>query len=205
MYYDVLSVRLSTCFEVMRNSLHYKKSIHIMAESLYKISAKIISNVLEGKGGVKSLVYNRSNANPKQNKSIFALVSETLKYEPIISEIIKNTEIEKELNKKKRNNKKNQIIDSRSIVLILIYELFFSQRKRINSGKSFWKSLIMSNKNSINSNLVRLKIKKNAINNSDLLPESASYVLFILWFFSFISLHICLYILVQIYNNNHST
>ena len=153
-----------------------------MTSSLYKISAGIISQVLNGQGGVKSLVYNRKNADSRQNKSVYALVSQTLKYHPIIDEIIKNTEIETQLTKRKQklNNKKQnkslKPMDDYATVLIIIYELYFSERKNINSGKNFWKTLILKNKNSIYSNLVRLKIKNNVSNNRDLLPKSMSLV-----------------------------
>ncbi|XP_072325410.1 28S rRNA (cytosine-C(5))-methyltransferase isoform X3 [Scyliorhinus torazame] len=98
---------------------------------------------------------------PRGNiKQLFALVCETLKYTPVLEEIINTTDLLKK-------EKKLQI----NVAKVLVYDLLFG--KGLKCGGS-WKALIMKHRSQLKSALARLKVKRKVSCNEDLLETKAS-------------------------------
>ncbi|XP_041054354.1 probable 28S rRNA (cytosine-C(5))-methyltransferase [Carcharodon carcharias] len=125
--------------------------------ALYVKAAAILGQVEGKRGSVKTLVYNSGHKNIKQ---LFALVCETLKYTPVLKEIISTTDLLKK-------EKKLQI----NVAKVLVYDLLFG--KGLKCGGS-WKALIMKHRSQLKSALARLKVKRKVSCNEDLIETKAS-------------------------------
>ncbi|XP_067864144.1 probable 28S rRNA (cytosine-C(5))-methyltransferase isoform X1 [Heptranchias perlo] len=125
--------------------------------ALYVKAAAILEQVEQKRGSVKTLVYNSGHQNIKQ---LFALVCETLKYTPVLKELISTTNLLKE-------EKKLQI----NVAKVLVYDLLFG--KGLKCGGS-WKALIMKHRSQLKSALARLKVKRKVSRNEDLIETKVS-------------------------------
>uniref|UniRef100_UPI00398ECCAB 28S rRNA (cytosine-C(5))-methyltransferase n=1 Tax=Pristiophorus japonicus TaxID=55135 RepID=UPI00398ECCAB len=127
--------------------------------ALYVKAAAILEQ-LEGKqGSVKTLVYNSGHQNIKQ---LFALVCETLKYTPVLKDIISTTNLLKKEKKLQMN-----------VAKLLVYDLLFG--KGLKCGGN-WKALIMKHRSQLQSALARLKVKRKVSRNEDLIETKASSI-----------------------------
>ncbi|XP_062887352.1 probable 28S rRNA (cytosine-C(5))-methyltransferase [Mobula hypostoma] len=125
--------------------------------ALYGKAAAVLQQAGEQRGSVKSLVYNSGYENIKQ---LYALVCETLRYTPVLEEIISMTDLLKK-------EKKLQI----NIAKVLVYDLLFG--KGLKCGGS-WKVLIMKHRSQLKSALARLKVKRKVYRDEDLIESKPS-------------------------------
>ncbi|KAJ3293235.1 putative 28S rRNA (cytosine-C(5))-methyltransferase [Rhizoclosmatium sp. JEL0117] len=98
-------------------------------------------------------------ATDKERKAVFAIVCQVLKYKEPVSTIIANSGINPSALKGKKS----------SIYLVLIYELLFG--KGFKSAPSQLRNLVIPHKTRLTAELAKLKIKKRAVKNEDLIPE----------------------------------
>eukprot|EP01132_Coremiostelium_polycephalum_P010820 gene10820-13257_t len=124
----------------------------------YQQASNVIDGLIQKKGSIKGLSYNNKNESQKTSKTCYALVCETLKYKEIIDEIIELTPL---IKKEKLKY---------SLLIVMIYELLFSQQQSIKGGGKD-KKIVLNFKNQLSTALARLKIKKKVSENIDLLPE----------------------------------
>ncbi|ORX86913.1 S-adenosyl-L-methionine-dependent methyltransferase [Anaeromyces robustus] len=122
----------------------------------YIQAAKILDKLALKKTTIKAVTL---ADDVKEKKKMYAIINETLKYKPIITEIIEKSQILK-------NEKKL----SKSLAIILIYDLLFGHAKNFKNAPVFQK-IMNKNKARLNAELVKIKIRNKAINNEDLLPE----------------------------------
>jgi len=126
------------------------------APGFYIQAAKILDKLALKKTTIKAVTL----ANDvKEKKKMYAIINETLKYKPIIVEIIEKSQL-----------LKNERKLSKSLAIILVYDLLFGHAKNFKNAPAFQK-IMNKNKARLNAELVKIKIKHNAINNEDLLPE----------------------------------
>ncbi|CAI5756111.1 unnamed protein product [Candida verbasci] len=116
---------------------------------LYFEAEKVLKSKNTNNGSLQSRIFNDKSLK-NDPKHIFALVYSTLKYKPYINEIIKKSKI-------KNDNKKIKI--SNELLLLLIHDLNFSSKGRIQSGKHPIKDFIMSYKTRLHSELIKLKLR----------------------------------------------
>ncbi|ORY50935.1 S-adenosyl-L-methionine-dependent methyltransferase [Rhizoclosmatium globosum] len=98
-------------------------------------------------------------ATDKERKAVFAIVCQVLKYKEPVSTIIANSGINPSALKGKKS----------SIYLVLIYELLFG--KGFKSAPSQLRNLVIPHKTRLTAELAKLKIKRRAVKNEDLIPE----------------------------------
>jgi putative methyltransferase len=123
-------------------------------------AASILAQFLSGKGGIKALALNNSNSSNNNTKqTAYRLVCETLKYKEILDEIISHSPLKAHLQGVNNN-----------LLLIQLYELLFGINHSIQGGGAV-KKLILQYKNSLQTELVRIKIRRNVSEDLDLLPD----------------------------------
>ncbi|ORX55467.1 S-adenosyl-L-methionine-dependent methyltransferase [Piromyces finnis] len=122
----------------------------------YVQAAKILDKLALKKTTIKAVTL---ADDVKEKKKMYAIINETLKYKPIISEIIEKSQILK-------NEKKL----SKSLAIVLVYDLLFGHAKNFKNAPAFQK-IMNKNKARLNAELVKIKIRKKAVNNEDLLPK----------------------------------
>ncbi|XP_032901922.1 28S rRNA (cytosine-C(5))-methyltransferase [Amblyraja radiata] len=122
--------------------------------ALYVKAAAVLGQLEAKHGSVKTLVFNSGHKNIKQ---LYALVCETLRYSPVLEDIISTTALLKKEKKLQMN-----------VAKVLVYDLLFG--KGLKCGGS-WKALIMKHRSQLNSTLARLKIKRKVCRNEDLIES----------------------------------
>ncbi|KAJ3239968.1 putative 28S rRNA (cytosine-C(5))-methyltransferase [Chytriomyces hyalinus] len=105
---------------------------------------RIVENTVEGE---------------KERKAVFAIVCQVLKYREPITTIIANSDMNQSALKGKKS----------SLYLVLVYELLFG--KGFKSAPSSLRALVMPHKTRFTAELAKLKIKKRAIKDEDLVPD----------------------------------
>nr|CAB3264457.1 probable 28S rRNA (cytosine-C(5))-methyltransferase [Phallusia mammillata] len=121
---------------------------------LYKTAESILQKAKKHQGSVKNLVFAANYKNPKQ---LFALVCETLKYWDVLEEIISQSKL--------------RIKASSEMAALLVYDQLFG--KGIQCGGKL-KFLVAKHKLLLQSTLVRVKVKRGAVTNSELLSNEKS-------------------------------
>lgn len=132
----------------------------------YQQSAKVVQQVLNKKGDIKTLLYHNIKQGDIINPLVYALVHKTIEFHPLLKEIIAKTpKIAIEFNRKSNHS-------AQSLFLILIYELLFGNKKNLmrkcNKNKKYTR-MILENKNALHSALVRMKIRLHVSHNHQLL------------------------------------
>ena len=117
-------------------------------------ASSILDGLLKKKGGLKTLAYGE---NVKNKRSTYALVCETLKFKSVMDEIFQATNFYK-ATKLKRS----------TIIYVLVYDLLFG-RGKIEGGGAMKKKLLEHSR-VMSTALVRLKIRRKAKSNEELLP-----------------------------------
>uniref|UniRef100_K3WX53 SAM-dependent MTase RsmB/NOP-type domain-containing protein n=1 Tax=Globisporangium ultimum (strain ATCC 200006 / CBS 805.95 / DAOM BR144) TaxID=431595 RepID=K3WX53_GLOUD len=124
---------------------------------LYKEAAQLLEKLEKRQGGLKSLAY----AEDVQHKrSSFALVCETLRYKPLLRQLLAAVP-------QFKFQKKLQ--GSTALLYVSLYDLLFG-REKIQGGGHLKKEL-MKFQNAFKEALVRMKIKAKVSSNEGLLPE----------------------------------
>ncbi|NWT03045.1 NSUN5 methyltransferase, partial [Mionectes macconnelli] len=128
--------------------------------ALYSAAAAVLDGLERGQGGLKSLVYNSGFPHVRQ---LYALVSETLRYAPVLEKLLDGAALlqaEKKL--------------SPQLAKVLVYDLLFG--KGLKCGGR-WKALARRHRARLEAELARLKVRHKVSRNEDLLaPEQASAV-----------------------------
>ncbi|TMW57479.1 hypothetical protein Poli38472_003404 [Pythium oligandrum] len=125
---------------------------------LYKEAAELLQKLERRQGGLKSLAYAE---NVQHKRSSFALVCETLRYKPLLQELLTAVPQFK-LQKKLKDTQ-------RALLLVSLYDLLFG-RQKIQGGGHLKKELVQ-HANAFKTALVRMKIKAKVSTNEALLPK----------------------------------
>ena len=89
---------------------------------------------------------------------LFALVCECLKYREILQELVEKAQI-----------KEKQLVKSKGLLHLLIYDLLFG--KGIKNGSGSLKTLLLGYKSRLNGELVKIMVKRGIKDKRELIPE----------------------------------
>ncbi|XP_014815242.1 PREDICTED: probable 28S rRNA (cytosine-C(5))-methyltransferase isoform X2 [Calidris pugnax] len=120
--------------------------------ALYSAAAAVLEGLERGDGGIKSLVYNSRFPHVRQ---LYALVSETLRYSPVLEKVLAGAALlqaEKKL--------------PPQLAKVLVYDLLFG--KGLKCGGR-WKALARRHQTRLEAELARLKVQQKVSCNEDLL------------------------------------
>ncbi|NXW99792.1 NSUN5 methyltransferase, partial [Larus smithsonianus] len=120
--------------------------------ALYSAAAAVLQGLERGDGGIKSLVYNSRFPHIRQ---LYALVSETLRYSPVLEKLLAGAALlqaEKKL--------------PPQLAKVLVYDLLFG--KGLKCGGR-WKALARRHRARLEAELARLKVQQKVSRNEDLL------------------------------------
>ncbi|CAI5735126.1 unnamed protein product [Peronospora destructor] len=127
---------------------------------LYKEAATLLHKLEKRQGGLKSLAYADSTVH---KRSSFALVCETLRYKPLLRELLATLpECHKALKTPKDAKEPS------ALVFVALYDLLFG-RQRIQGG-GYVKKAFLQHETAFRAALARLKIKHKVASNEALLP-----------------------------------
>ncbi|NXE96672.1 NSUN5 methyltransferase, partial [Menura novaehollandiae] len=120
--------------------------------ALYSAAAAVLAGLERGEGGLKSLVYNSGFPHVRQ---LYALVSETLRYAPVLEKLLDGAALlqaEKKL--------------PPQLAKVLVYDLLFG--KGLKCGGR-WKALARRHRARLEAELARMKVRHKVSRNEDLL------------------------------------
>ncbi|XP_075576115.1 28S rRNA (cytosine-C(5))-methyltransferase [Pelecanus crispus] len=120
--------------------------------ALYSAAAAVLEGLERGDGGIKTLVYNSRFPRVRQ---LYALVSETLRYSPVLEKLLAGAALlqaEKKL--------------PPQLAKVLVYDLLFG--KGLKCGGR-WKALARRHRARLEAELARLKVQQKVSRNEDLL------------------------------------
>lgn len=120
----------------------------------------------KGHGSLQLRIFNDKSITSAP-KHLYAVVYSTLKYKQYIQLVIKKSKIKQELAK----HKKHKVSDA--LLLLLVHDLVFSPKGRIQSGKHPIKDLILANKTRLSAEFIKVKLQFKARNVADL-PTTGS-------------------------------
>ncbi|TFY57482.1 hypothetical protein EVJ58_g6994 [Rhodofomes roseus] len=121
--------------------------------NFYFEAAKVLDKLDSKKGSIKSII---ATVAEKDRRRTAALVIETLKYRPVLNEVIDAAKLLKEERK----------ITSRNLALLLIHDLLLANG--IQAGDGPVKQAILRHKTRLHSEFTRIKIKRGAKTNAEL-------------------------------------
>ncbi|EIW67267.1 hypothetical protein TREMEDRAFT_72198 [Tremella mesenterica DSM 1558] len=142
--------------------------------NFYKSAASVIDHLDKHQGSVKgSLVAAGLKLSPPETKRVLALVIETLKYRPVLIQlldIVPLLSLERITFPKKTPPRTPS---SRSLILVLLHDLLFSTKSRIEASDK-WppKEAILKHKSRFHSELVKLQIREGKQRKEDLARSS---------------------------------
>ncbi|XP_051492023.1 28S rRNA (cytosine-C(5))-methyltransferase [Apus apus] len=123
--------------------------------ALYSAAAAVLEGLERGDGGIKSLVYNSRFPHVRQ---LYALVSETLRYSPVLEKLLAGAALlraEKKL--------------PPQLAKVLVYDLLFG--KGLKCGGR-WKALARRHRARLEAELARLKVQRQVSSNEELLAPA---------------------------------
>ncbi|KAF1594503.1 putative 28S rRNA (cytosine-C(5))-methyltransferase, partial [Eudyptes moseleyi] len=123
--------------------------------ALYSAAAAVLEGLERGDGGIKTLVYNSRFPHVRQ---LYALVSETLRYSPVLEKLLAGAALlraEKKL--------------PPQLAKVLVYDLLFG--KGLKCGGR-WKALARRHRARLEAELARLKVQQKVSRNEDLLAPA---------------------------------
>ncbi|CAN6611498.1 25S rRNA (cytosine(2278)-C(5))-methyltransferase [Trichomonascus vanleenenianus] len=124
--------------------------------SLYSEASEFL-NIENKSGSLRSIIYNAYEKNKKLKsdpRQVVLLVSETIKYKSLLSDVIKASGI---LKTEKRLTK--------PIALLMVHDLLLSKSGRINCGKNPSKDAVLRHKTRLKAELVKYKVKHKTASN----------------------------------------
>ncbi|EPT01363.1 hypothetical protein FOMPIDRAFT_1120364 [Fomitopsis schrenkii] len=121
--------------------------------NFYFEAAKVLDKLDSKRGSIKSII---ATVAEKDRKRTAALVIETLKYKPVLSDVLDATKLLKEERK----------IASQNLALLLIHDLLLANG--IQAGDGPIKQAILRHKTRLHSEFTRIKIKRGAKTNGEL-------------------------------------
>ncbi|XP_072285111.1 28S rRNA (cytosine-C(5))-methyltransferase [Pyxicephalus adspersus] len=122
--------------------------------ALYQTAAGILDKLHRKEGAVKTLVYDSGYKNVRQ---LYALLCETLRFSPVLEDVITSAEL-------LRGPKKLPL----NLAKVLVYDLLFG--KGLQCGGR-WKATILAHRARLQAELAKLKVKKKVSSNQDLLTS----------------------------------
>ncbi|XP_053562285.1 28S rRNA (cytosine-C(5))-methyltransferase isoform X2 [Bombina bombina] len=122
--------------------------------ALYQTAAGILEKLQRKEGAVKTLVYDSGFKNVRQ---LYALLIETLRYDPVLEEIISSSQM-------LRGPKKLPL----NLAKVLVYDLLFG--KGVQCGGR-WKATIFANRARLQAELAKLKVKNKVSSNKELVTS----------------------------------
>ncbi|KAF9064180.1 S-adenosyl-L-methionine-dependent methyltransferase [Rhodocollybia butyracea] len=122
--------------------------------NFYFSAAEILDRLDNKKGSIKGLI---STVAEKDRKRTSALVIQTLKYKPVLVDVIEQAKLLKEERKK---------LSSLNLALVLVHDVLFSNG--IQAGDGPIKQSILRHKTRLHSELQKLKIKRGVKSNEEL-------------------------------------
>ncbi|XP_053223139.1 28S rRNA (cytosine-C(5))-methyltransferase [Podarcis raffonei] len=134
-----------------------RKSGSAVGPGLYSAAASVLAGLERREGALKTLVYGSRFQNPQL---LCALVSETLRYSPVLDSILEAAGL-------LRAEKKLQP----HLAKVLVYDLLFGKGLR---GGGHGKVLVLKHRARLQAELARLKVQKKVSRNEDLLPPMAA-------------------------------
>ncbi|XP_076210837.1 28S rRNA (cytosine-C(5))-methyltransferase isoform X1 [Aptenodytes patagonicus] len=123
--------------------------------ALYSAAAAVLEGLERGDGGIKTLVYNSRFPHVRQ---LYALVSETLRYSPVLEKLLAGAALlraEKKL--------------PPQLAKVLVYDLLFG--KGLKCGGR-WKALARRHRARLEAELARLKVQQKVSRNEELLAPA---------------------------------
>ncbi|EQC40870.1 hypothetical protein SDRG_01936 [Saprolegnia diclina VS20] len=142
--------------------------------TLYAEAAGVLEGLFRHSGGLKSLTYADKI---KSKRNCFALVCQTLRYKPLLDQLIAAVpELTKIIKKSPKASgkappkKAGPTTSQQALYYIAIYDLMFGKDKKIQGG-GFVKKQVLTQHNALKQALVRLKIKAKVKTDEELLPE----------------------------------
>lgn len=140
--------------------------------AIYTNAARLIGSFLSNSGGLKSLIFNDEASSTTSTQSstqsddksqpsarqAFKLVAETLRYKPILDELIATTKL--------RSGKDKNV--NYEMMLVMLYDLLFGAKSITGGGQV--KRIILEKKTPLSSALARLMISRGCSKPVDLLP-----------------------------------
>jgi putative methyltransferase len=127
---------------------------------LYKEAAALLSKLEKRQGGLKSLAYAESTVH---KRSSFALVCETLRYKPLLRELLAAVPESRKALKTPKDAK-----EPPALVFVALYDLLFGRQKI--QGGGYVKKALVQHQTAFRAALARLKIKQKVASNEALLP-----------------------------------
>ncbi|KAJ4480079.1 S-adenosyl-L-methionine-dependent methyltransferase [Lentinula aciculospora] len=122
--------------------------------NFYFAATEVLDRLETKKGSIKGLI---STVNEKDRKRTSALVIQTLKYRPVLIDLIYQANLMKEERKK---------LTSLNLALVLVHDLLFSHG--IQAGDGPIKQAILRHKTRLHSELQKVKIKRGVRSNEEL-------------------------------------
>ena len=118
---------------------------------LYFEAERFLKQNDKASGSLQSRVFNdkRLTSSPKH---VFALVYSTIKFKDYIDQIIKKSKVKQEI-------ARGKVRISDELLRLLIHDLLFSPRGRIESGKHPIKDAFLANKTRLQAEFIKLKLK----------------------------------------------
>ncbi|WWC63282.1 uncharacterized protein I303_105882 [Kwoniella dejecticola CBS 10117] len=144
--------------------------------NFYKSAALALDHLEKNQGSVKgSLAAAGIKSTPGEGKRILALVIETLKYKPVLLELLTTVPL---LSLEKLTFPKKVprgAPSSRSLLLVLLHDLLFSSKNKIEAS-DLWppKPALLKHQARLKGELVKLQIKKGKSRKEDLAVTSSS-------------------------------
>lgn len=132
-------------FTLIRSRL---KKLGVILMKLYFEAEKYLS--AKG-GGLNTQIFNNKHLSSSP-KHIYALVYSTMRYKPYLEEVIKKSKI-------RQSSKLKKLKVSDSLLLLLVHDLLFSPRGRIELGKHPIKDAVLENKTRLQAELIKLKLR----------------------------------------------
>lgn len=132
---------------------------------LYFEAEKFLKPNQRGNGSLQSRIFNDTKLT-NSPKHIYAVVYSTLKYKEYIDVIIRKSKIKQAIQVKK-------LKISDELLELLVHDLLFSSKGRIQSGKHPIKDAFLSNKTRLQAEFIKLKLKYKAKSVEDLPTKDA--------------------------------
>ncbi|TPX31789.1 hypothetical protein SmJEL517_g04980 [Synchytrium microbalum] len=128
-------------------------SVATTSNNVYQTASDIIVKLDEKAGTIKSLVYKTAESVDK--KRLYGLICETLKYREALTHVIEQAALLKQERKM-----------SRELALVLSHDLLIG-----NGVSGRFKAIMAKHKSRMQSEFIKLKVRRKAKLNSDLIPE----------------------------------
>ncbi len=133
---------------------------HRRMSNNYAEAARVVKDVVERKRGLGSNF---------ANSAVFALATETIRFHEVLEEVMCKAGVFADKESKKTDH---------HLLLVLCYEFLLGQSPGDIRGGGRAKAFVMKHKTRLTAELARLKVRRKAATNEDLLPETTQIASF---------------------------